>query len=86
MNTLSLNGTIDQERDTSARATSAANLVASLREIELALLESIRAEEERTSLADQNDPCYSMLAHSMRARVENLKLTIATLEATRQAA
>jgi hypothetical protein len=68
------------------KATSVENLVAALRESEHALRDVIRAEEERTSLSDPNDPCYSMLAHSLRARADNLRMTIATLESARQAA
>ena len=86
MSDMSLNGNGAPHRDTLARATSAEKLVASLRETELALRENIRAEEERTSLTDENDPCYSILARSMRARVENLKMTIAILEGARHAA
>jgi hypothetical protein len=86
MSDLSLNGTAAPQRDTWARAASAENLVAALRETELALQENIRAEEQRTSLTDENDPCYSILARSMRARVENLKMTIATLKGAQHAA
>jgi hypothetical protein len=86
MSDLSLNGNGAPQRDTLARAASAENLVASLRETQLALQENIRAEEERTSLTDENDPCYSILARSMRARAENLKMTIAILQGARQAA
>jgi hypothetical protein len=86
MSDLSLNGTVGPQRDSLARATSAEKLVAALRETEFALQENIRAEEERTSLTDENDPCYSILARSMRARAENLKMTIAILQGARQAA
>lgn len=86
MSDLSLNENGAPQRHTLARAASAENLVASLRETELALRENIRAEEQRTSLTDENDPCYSILARSMRARAENLKMTIAILQGARQAA
>jgi hypothetical protein len=86
MSDLSLNGTVGPQRDSLARATSAEKLVAALRETEFALQENIRAEEQRTSLTDENDPCYSILARSMRARAENLKMTIAILQGARQAA
>ncbi len=86
MNNVSQTETIDQQRHNLDRTASAAKLVAALRETEDALLESIRAEEARTSLGDPNDPCYSMLARSMRRRAENLRMTIATLEAAHQAA
>jgi hypothetical protein len=86
MTILSQIGTSDPQRHTLGRATSAATLVAALRANEQALRDSIQAEEERTCLSDRNDPCYSMLAQSLRVRADNLRMTIATLEATRQAA
>ena len=76
----------DQQKHSIDMATTVVNLVAALRETEQALQASIRAEEEKTSLHDQSDRCYSMLAHSMRARADNLRMTIATLEAARHAA
>ena len=86
MNDLSRIETIDQERHTLGRTTSADNLVAALRDSESALRDSIRAEEERTSLGDPKDPRYSLLALSLRARADNLRMTIATLETARRAA
>lgn len=86
MNILSHIDTIDQERHSLNRVASVENLVTALRETERALRENVQAEEARTSLADPNDPCYSMLAHSMRRRADNLRMTIATLEAARTAA
>ena len=86
MRDLSQNEIAAPQRDTPSRAATAAKLLASLREIEFALRESIKAEEARTSLTNEKDPCYSILARSMRARVENLKMTIATLEGARHAA
>jgi hypothetical protein len=85
MNILSRIETTDQKRHTLDPAASVENLVTVLRRTESALHESIRAEEERTSLGDPNDPCYSMLARSMRHRANNLRVTIATLEARRAA-
>jgi hypothetical protein len=76
----------DRQHNSSDMTMTVVNLVTSLRETEQALRASIQAEEEKTSLYDQSDRCYSMLAHSMRARADNLRMTIATLEATRHAA
>ncbi|HSQ20130.1 MAG TPA: hypothetical protein VLR92_07115 [Blastocatellia bacterium] len=86
MSVLSQIGTSDPQRNTLNRATTVDNLVAALRESEQALRDVIRAEEERTCLSDPNDPCYSMVAQSLRARADNLRMTIATLESARQAA
>jgi hypothetical protein len=86
MNSPSQIETIDQQRHSLDRAASVQNLVTALRATESALRESIRAEEQRSSLGDPNDPCYSMLALSMRKRADNLLTTIATLEAARPAA
>ena len=75
-----------QEHSSILKAAMVAHLVTSLRETEQALRASIQVEEERTCFHDQNDPCYSMLAHSMRERADNIRMTIATLEATREVA
>ncbi len=83
---MSSNGNSASRRDTLTKTATAESLVASLREIEFALRESIRAEEERTNHRDQTDPHYSTLARSMRARADNLKMTIAFLQADRHAA
>ncbi|MDA9536165.1 hypothetical protein ACM41_07760 [Bradyrhizobium sp. CCBAU 21362] len=46
------------------------------------MLESDIAEEERSSgNADPDSPSYSMLAQTLRARRDNLKTSIAMLEA-----
>ena len=68
------------------RGTIIAPLVAALREAEHALQESIKVEEERTCLRDLTNPRYSTLARSMRARADNLRITITMLEAERSAA
>ena len=86
MSELSRNETAAPQRDTPSRTATAESLVAAMRETEFALRESIKAEEDRTSLRDLNDPCYSILARSMRARADNLKMTITMLEAKRHAA
>jgi len=74
-----------QRRNVDRRAP-IAPLVATLRAAEHALRESIRVEEERTSVRDVTDPGYSILARSMRTRAENLRMTITMLEAERHAA
>ena len=48
---------------------------------EATLIESIEAEEHLTRRNDPSDPRYSMLARSMRGRLDNLRVTIAKLEA-----
>jgi len=74
------------QRNSIAKGATAESLVAALRETEHALRESIEAEEEYTNLRDYNDPQYSMLARSMRHRLDNLRVTIATLETVKAAA
>jgi hypothetical protein len=76
----------DQQKHNRIKGATIESLVASLRETEQALRASIQAEEDRTCLQNQNDPCYSKLAHSMRERADNIRMTIATLEATREVA
>jgi hypothetical protein len=73
-------GTTVSKRDTLG------DLVAGLRDATLVLCASIEVEEDRTKLRDQNDHCYSPLARSMRARLDNLRITIAMLEAKSDAA
>ena len=86
MTILSQIGSNDPQRHTLGRTTSVEKLVAALRESEHSLRDSIQAEEQRTCLSNPKDPRYSILAQSLRARADNLRMTIATLEATRQAA
>jgi hypothetical protein len=73
----------EPQRHRNDRAATVEALLSAHREAEYALRQSIRAEEERTCLHNLNDPCYSTLAHSMRARAGNLKRTITMLEAAR---
>jgi len=61
-------------------------LVATLRQAVHTLSASIEVEEERTQRRDEANPHYSPLAKSMRVRVNNLRETIATLEARSEAA
>jgi hypothetical protein len=60
-------------------------LVAALSAVEHALDEGIKVEEERSGVRDPTDPRYSNLARGMRARTDNLKITITMLEAERSA-
>jgi hypothetical protein len=60
------------------------HLINDLRRTEAALMENIGAEEHHTRRHDPSDPHYSMLARSMRSRLDNLRATIAKLEAERQ--
>jgi len=43
--------------------------------------EDIKQEEERASVRDPRDPGYPMRARTLRTRQENLRATIASLEA-----
>ncbi len=47
---------------------------------------AFRGEEERTCVYDLRNADYSTLTRSMRARADNLKMTIAILEAKRNTA
>jgi hypothetical protein len=86
MHALSQNRNADPQRNDVNQRGGLTRLVASLRETERALWENITSEEQRTNRHDPNDPLYSILARSLRARLDNLKQTIATLEARRVAA
>ena len=55
-------------------------LINDLRRTEFTLSENILTEEYRTDLGDLNNPGHSVLARSMRARLDNLRATIAKLE------
>jgi hypothetical protein len=67
--------TSGQERDTAEK------LIATLQRSAEAIGASIEVEEGRTRLRDPYDPRYSILAKSMRTRLENLRVTISMLEA-----
>lgn len=75
MNTASQIQTSGQERNTVEK------LVVTLRGAADAISASIEVEEGRTQLRDPCDPCYSILAKSMRTRLDNLRVTISMLEA-----
>ena len=66
--------TFDQERNTVGK------LIVALRQTAEAIDASIEAEEGRTRLRDLRDPSYSLVARSLRARRENLRVTISMLE------
>ena len=51
-----------------------------LRSVEL-LTVDIEHEETRAGVRDLSDPTYPVLARSLRARRENIRVTIASLEA-----
>ncbi len=70
----------DRERPSVGRAATAQDLVAALRQTEQALRASVEAEEMKTCVHDQNSPYYSTLAQAMRARADNIRMTITTLE------
>jgi hypothetical protein len=58
-----------------------ATLIGSLsRTLEL-LTVDVEHEEERAGVRDLSDPAYPVLARSLRARRENIRVTIASLEA-----
>jgi hypothetical protein len=50
-----------------------------LRSVEL-LIVDIEHEETRASVRDLSDPAYPVLARSLRARRDNIRVTIASLE------
>jgi hypothetical protein len=43
----------------------------------------VSSKEERSQICDLSDPCYLILARQLAARRDNLKATIAALEARR---
>jgi hypothetical protein len=45
------------------------------------LTADIAHEEARAGVRDLSDPAYSVLARSLRTRMENIRVTIASLEA-----
>jgi len=77
---------IAQKRETITAAASLYELVNGLRSTERDLRASVEAEETRTQIRDQSNPHYSTLARALRARADNLRLTIDILEARRAAA
>jgi hypothetical protein len=78
---LSLIGNGERQRHTINRQATIETLVSNLRAAEFALEESIRAEEERTCTREISSPHYSAAARSMRARADNIRATIAMLQA-----
>jgi hypothetical protein len=58
-----------------------ATLIANLTRTLNLLTADIEHEEERAGIRDLADPAYPVLARNLRARRENLRTTIASLEA-----
>ena len=79
------NGVEPQRQNIDRRAT-VRRLLADLRAAKRALRQSIKVEEERTGIRDLTDPRYSADARLMRARADNMKITITILEAERSRA
>jgi len=58
-----------------------ATLIGSLSRSVALLTVDIEHEEARAGVRDLSDPAYPVLARSLRVRSENLRVTIASLEA-----
>jgi hypothetical protein len=56
-------------------------MIADMRRVVQVLDCDVRTEEERSRIFDRSDANYPMLARTLAARRENLKATIAALEA-----
>jgi hypothetical protein len=56
-------------------------MIADMRRVVELLDSSVNAEEERTTFRDRTDGRYPILARQFAERRDNLKVTIATLEA-----
>jgi hypothetical protein len=56
-------------------------MIEDLRRVSQILDCDVRTEEERSQISDPSDPRYPILARSLAARRDNLKATIAALEA-----
>jgi hypothetical protein len=55
-------------------------LIVDLDRVVQILASGIATEEERSRVFDRSDPAYSILARTLAARRDNLKITIAALE------
>jgi len=55
-------------------------LIVDLDRVVQILASDIATEEERSRVFDRADPAYSILARTLAARRDNLKITIAALE------
>jgi hypothetical protein len=55
-------------------------LIVDLDRVVQILASDIATEEERSRVFDRSDPAYSILARTLAARRDNLKITIAALE------
>jgi hypothetical protein len=58
-----------------------ATLISNLSRMVDLLTGDIEREEERAEVRDVSDPTYPVLARSLRERRENIRVTIASLEA-----
>ena len=55
-------------------------MIVDLDQVVQILASDIATEEERSRVFDRSDPAYSILARTLAARRDNLKITIAALE------
>ena len=55
-------------------------LIVDLDRVVQILASDIATEEERSRVFDRSDPAYSILARTLAARRDNLKITIAAVE------
>ena len=55
-------------------------MIVDLDQVVQILASDIATEEERSRVFDRSDPAYSILARTLAARRDNLKVTIAALE------
>jgi hypothetical protein len=62
-----------------------ATLISNLSRTVDLLTGDIEREEERAEVRDVSDPTYPVLARSLRERRENIRVTVASLEALVQA-
>jgi hypothetical protein len=76
---------LETHRETAAvKKLRIATLIADLTRTADILTAGIEHEEERAGVRDFADPAYPVLARSLRVRRENLRATIASLEAVTQ--
>jgi hypothetical protein len=57
------------------------NMIADMQRVAQVLDCDVSTEEERVRICDRSDPRYSILARQLAARRDNLRVTIAALEA-----
>ena len=81
MNILSQISSTGRNRDSFKRLATLVSLLSSLRLVEVALIERIAAEEDRSKICDPADPMYPLTARAMRTRLDNIRRTLSKLEA-----